>query len=66
MQVYEFHTTIKNGFIQIPDEYKNKVGDRIKVTIVSDEQSDADWNRLFPPMIDTKAWKFNREEANER
>ena len=27
---------------------------------------DADWGALFPPLVDTKAWKFNREEANER
>ena len=27
---------------------------------------DMDWDALFPPLVDTKAWKFNREEANEK
>ena len=66
MQAYEFYATAENGFIKIPDEYKKKIGKKIKVTIVNEEKSDIDWNTLFPPTIDTTIWKFNREEANER
>ena len=66
MQSYQFSTTVENGYIQIPDEYKMKIGNRIKVIIVIEENPDVDWNTLFPPVVDTKAWKFNREEANER
>ena len=66
MQAYQFSTTVENGYIQIPDEYKMKVKNKIKVIIVNDEQSYIDWNALFPPILDTKAWKFDREEANER
>ena len=66
MQTYQFDATVENGFIRIPDEYKAKMGNKIRVTIINYEQSDVDWNVLFPPLIDTKTWKFNREEANER
>ena len=66
MQAYQFSTTVENGFIRIPDEYVTKVRNRIKVVVINDEQLDTDWNTLFPPMVDTKAWKFNRDEANER
>ena len=66
MQTYEFHTTTENGLIRIPDEFRDKVGTNIKVTIVNEELFNINWNTLFPPLIDTKNWKFNREEANER
>jgi len=65
-QAYQFQTTSENGFIRIPEEYKKLIGLRVKVTVVNDEQSDANWDNLFPPTIDTLSWKFNREEANER
>ena len=29
-------------------------------------RTDTNWDELFPPMVDTLSWKFNREEANER
>ena len=66
MQAYQFQTTSENGFIRIPEEYRKNIGFRIKVTIINDEQLDTDWDEVFPPLIDTKTWKFNREEANER
>jgi len=66
MQAYEFYAITENGFIRIPDEYKKKLGEKVKVIVVNDENSDLDWDELFPPMINTKGFKFNREEANER
>ena len=66
MLAYKFQTTTKNGFIQIPDEYKAKIGTKIKVTIINDDEPDIDWDERFPPIIDTSTWKFNREEANAR
>jgi len=65
-QAYQFNTTSENGFIRIPDEYRKMIGIRVKVTVVNDEQPDTNWDELFPPMVDTLSWKFNREEANER
>jgi len=66
MQTYEFDTTVNDGVIQIPDEYKNKIGFRIKVMIMNDEPIAEDYNSLFPPVADTTTWKFDREEANGR
>ena len=66
MQAYEFYTTAENGFITIPDEYKKKVGKKIKVTVVNEDPKGTDRDALFPPIIDTKGRKFNREETNAR
>lgn len=66
MQSYEFLTTAEHGYIRIPDEYKNKIKSKIKVIIVEDEETNIDWDALFPPAISTKGFKFNREEANLR
>ena len=65
-QAYQFQTTSENGYIRIPEEYKKLIGLRVNVTVVNDEQPDTSWEELFPPMIDTLSWKFNREDANER
>jgi hypothetical protein len=62
----QFSTTTENGFIRIPDEYKVKIGSRVKVTIVNDDKPETDWDKLFPPVVDTGTWKFSREEANVR
>lgn len=50
MQVYEFHTTAKNGIIQIPSEYKSKIKSKIKVIILSDENSSEIKKNLVPLM----------------
>jgi len=64
MLAYQFNATAENGFIRIPDEYKMKIGSKIKVTVVNDD--DIQWDKLFPPVVDTSIWKFDREEANAR
>jgi len=66
MLAYQFQATTENGFIRIPDEYKTKIGAKIRVTIVNDDELDIDWDKRFPPMVDTSIWKINSEEANER
>ena len=65
-QAYQFQTVSENGFIRIPDEYRNLIGVHVKVIVVNDKQPDINWDELFPPVIDTLSWKFDREEANER
>ena len=37
MLAYQFNTTAENGFILIPDEYKSKIGAKIKVTVINEE-----------------------------
>jgi len=66
MLAYQFQTTAENGFIRIPDMYKSKIGTRIRVTVVNDDEQNIDWDKLFPPAVDTSNWSFNREEANAR
>ena len=66
MQAYQFTAITENGFIRIPEDIKTKIGDKIKVIIESDIGLDTNWDELFPPIVDTTIWKFNREEANER
>jgi hypothetical protein len=36
MEAIEFKTKIKNGMIQIPRKYSRKLGDSVKVIILSD------------------------------
>ena len=66
MQAVQFQTTSENGFIRIPDEYRKLVGLNVKVIVVNEEQPDTGLDDLFPPVIDTKGWRFDRDEANER
>ena len=64
MLAYQFQTTVEDGLIRIPSEYKAKIGTKIKVSVINDE--DIDWDECFPPVVDTSSWKFDREEANAR
>jgi hypothetical protein len=66
MLAYEFDAVVENGYIQIPEIYKNKLGQRITVTVINQDQTDISLDDMFPPIIDTTVWKFSREEANER
>jgi hypothetical protein len=72
MQAYEFYATPRNGVIPVPEQYTDKITKRIKVILLeqtsemfdSNEQKRTDF--LSPISIDTRGWKFNKDEANER
>ena len=70
MIAYEFQTTVNNGVIRIPAEYKDKIPGVVKVILMSEEQTERADNRnkaVFTAMsLDTRGFVFNREEANER
>ena len=67
MQAYEFQTTARNGYIEIPDEYKIFGNAKIKVIIFTEEKPVKSKRSLFPDFtVDTTGYKFDREEANER
>ena len=75
MQAYEFLAKPENGAILIPEEFRNKIVSDVKVIVLETKQNGfclkEDHNGykshlLLPPILDTKGWKFNREEANER
>jgi len=75
MQAYEFLAKPENGAIPIPEEFRNRITSDVKVIVLETKQNGFGFKEanngyksdlLLPPTLDTKGWKFNREEANER
>jgi hypothetical protein len=70
MQAYEFYAIPKNGVIIIPDKYRNKIKTGVTVILLegklsANEISHKRTELLSPISIDTRGWKFDKEEANE-
>lgn len=63
MQAYEFNSTINNGVIPIPEQYRDKIRSEVKVIVLAHDQQPKTADRTFTAI---KGFKFNREEANER
>lgn len=75
MQTYEFFAIPENGVIFLPENLKDRITSTVKVFVmeVTTEKADDDKNNsppksslILPPTLDTRGWKFDREEANER
>jgi hypothetical protein len=77
MRVIQFDTIVAGGAIQIPEQYLKLLPTNVNVTLVpSDKQKRAKFRQKtedeplnideFPAILDTKGFKFSREEANER
>jgi hypothetical protein len=77
MSVIQFESVVENNIIRIPEEYLEVVSPGTKVTVRSDDNPTHSANRraeagaLLPDdftvlKIDTRGFKFDREEANER
>ena len=67
MYAIEFQSTIDKGVIQIPTQYIDKINNKVKVIVLSEEKKKTKKNNRFNIVeIDTKNFKFNREEANAR
>ena len=69
MYAVEFESNISNGIIHIPDEYKNfhnNVYAKCFLVIDETKQKTEIKRKMGAISIDTKAYKFNRDEANER
>ena len=75
MQAYEFYTKPKDGALPIPEEYRQLITDNVMVIVLEKKPSKLNnntaygvrkTNLLSPPVLETKGFKFNREEANER
>ena len=75
MQAYEFYAKPEDGVIPIPDKYKNQITSSVKVIVLehisdafSGEKSNAirKSDLLLAPTLDTRGFKFDREDANER
>ena len=77
MSAIQFEAVVDNNIIRIPGKYRRKIrsGARVKVTTVETSDNDLkvkakaglltvdDFKAL---KIDTRGFKFDREEANER
>ena len=73
MYAVEFETTIKNGIVHIPKEYKDlqeKQKVRFLVMYDSDDEYKTNTKKRKKEMsaisIDTIGFKFDRDEAHER
>jgi hypothetical protein len=72
MAVIQFESIVEGGIIRIPEQYIDKIStrDRVAVTLVDvpklKTQKELPHIDEFPAILDTRGWKFNREDANER
>jgi hypothetical protein len=69
MEVIEFKSKIKNGIIRIPEKYKQKTGNTVKVIIISEKvtrQADIIDKLLANPIKSEDFSPFSREEIYER
>ena len=74
MEAYEFHTTLFDGTIHIPVEYRDKLFGKVRVILMLESATMQNTNNPdrvgespFPYYaVDTTGYVFNREEANER
>lgn len=70
MQAIEFETDAKGRIIEIPKEFEAFASKHLKVKISMDENIGNTTNkaslRVSALSIDTRSFKFDREEANAR
>ena len=79
MNTIQFETIVNNDVIQIPDRYRDKIRSGVKVKVFTAVPDDNAFsynpkakagalseNDFIALQIDTRSFKFNREEANER
>jgi hypothetical protein len=77
MHAVEFESSIKNGLIQIPQNYKNlQEVSSVRLVVMYDLEDETDKRNIAPLktvddifdkfQIDLSGYKFNRDEANER
>jgi len=69
MEAIEFKSKIKNGIIQIPKKYKQKIGNTVKVIVITEKKAkQADIiDKLLANPIKLKDFSpFLREEIYER
>ena len=64
-------TTIgaENGIIKIPQKYQKNIDKKCKIIVIIETKTNTkkpSKRKLSAPMLDTKGFKFDREEAHER
>ena len=69
MEAIEFKAKIKNGFIRVPEKFKQKTGSNVKVIIISEQkvgQTDIIDKLLLNPIKSKDFSPFLREEIYDR
>ena len=69
MEAIEFKSKIKNGTIQIPEKYKQKIGNTVKVILITEKktkQTDIIDKLLANPIKSKNFLPFSREEIYEK
>jgi hypothetical protein len=67
MQAYEFEAVIEKGNIHIPDYLVGRIEPNVKVIVFNEERPKHIRPKKFGAMtLDTRGFKFDRDEANER
>ncbi len=69
MEAIEFKSKIKNGIIKIPEKYKQKIGNTVKVIVITEKkvkQTDIIDKLLANPIKSKDFSPFSREEIYER
>ncbi|MGE3999879.1 MAG: hypothetical protein AB7I48_06665 [Planctomycetaceae bacterium] len=70
MQAVEFQTTIKNGAIEIPSEFRDRLTDRVRVIVLVEDRVPAGPNiidRLLKQPLRIPGFQpLTREEAHAR
>jgi hypothetical protein len=71
----QFESVVEDGIIRIPEQYVEDVPSLVRVTLVPADKAHVRARTKEGPFtsddfialkIDTRGWKFDREEANER
>ena len=67
MSAYQFNAELKDGTIRVPDKYAKKLTKKVRVVVMSERKKTVDKASLFPNLhLDTRGYKFDRDEANAR
>jgi hypothetical protein len=67
MKALEFETVYKNGSILVPEEFRASIyGARLKVIVLQSADKPQKPLQFNAFRIDTRGFKFDREEAHER
>jgi hypothetical protein len=67
MYAIEFQTQTHNGILQIPAQYTTWKNKRVKVILLESETESIPLPIEFKAIkLNTKSYRFNREQANER
>ncbi len=68
MQAIEFTTKVEDGVIKVPQKYLSQTQDTVRVIILLEQsESTAETKKFHSGVeLDTKGFKFDRDEANKR